>query len=244
MKIDPTRTIVLARKELRSAYNSPAAYGVTLFFLLFTSIWLFYVQRFFAMDSATLRPYFAVFPVALTIVVPALTMRSWAEERKLGTSELLLTMPFSEGELVLGKFIASFTVLLIAIALTLPVPLSIAPLGDFDAGSIVGEYLGVILLGAAATALGQFLSSLARNQVSAFLGGVVVLLAATLANSVTAVFELPRIAAEAINYLSLAFHFESFAKGVVDSRDLAYFLLTAGLFLYLNARVILFRKWS
>ncbi len=244
MKMDPSRTLALARKEVRSAYNAPAAYGVTLFFLLFTSIWLFYIQRFFAMDSASLRPYFAIFPIAFTIVVPSLTMRSWAEERRLGTAELLLTMPFSEGELVLGKFLSSFTVLLVAILLTIPLPLSIAPLGNFDAGAVVGEYLGAILLGAAATALGQFLSSLARNQVSAFLGGVVVLLAATLANQLPMVFDLPRFAAEFINYLSLAFHFESFAKGVVDSRDLAYFLLFTGLFLYLNARVVLFRKWS
>jgi ABC-2 type transport system permease protein len=244
MKIDPSRTLALARKELRSAYNSPAAYGVTLFFLLFTSIWLFYIQRFFAIDSASLRSYFAVFPVAFTIVVPSLTMRSWAEERKLGTAELLLTMPFSEGELVLGKFISSFTVLLIAIALTLPVPFSVSSLGNFDWGAITGEYLGAILLGAAATSLGQFLSSLAKNQVSAFLGGVVVLLAATLVNQITVFLDLPRFVAELINYLSLAFHFESFAKGVVDSRDLAYFLLFAGLFLYLNARVVLFRKWS
>jgi ABC-2 type transport system permease protein len=244
MNIDPSRTIALTRKELRSAYNSPVAYGVTLFFLLFTSIWLFYIQRFFAMDSASLRPYFAVFPVAFTIVVPALTMRSWAEERKLGTAELLLTMPFTEGELVLGKFISSFTVLLIAIALTLPVPFSLSSLGSFDWGAITGEYLGAILLGAAATALGQFLSSLAKNQVSAFLGGVVVLLAVTLVNQITVFLDLPRFLAELINYLSLAFHFESFAKGVVDSRDLAYFLLFTGLFLYLNARVVLFRKWS
>ncbi len=244
MKAPAAAAFALARKELRSAYHSPATYAATLFFLLFTSIWLFYVQRFFTLDSATLRPYFAVFPVAFTIVIPALTMRSWAEERRLGTAELLLTMPFSEGELVLGKFCASFTVLLVALALTIPLPLSLSSLGDFDAGAIVGEYLGACLLGAAATALGQFLSSLARNQVSAFLGGVAILLAATLANQVTAVLDLPRFAADAVNYLSLAFHFESFAKGVVDSRDLAYFLLFTGLFLYLNARVLLFRKWS
>ncbi|HCM26793.1 MAG: ABC transporter permease [Treponema sp. GWB1_62_6] len=238
------RIFVLARKELRSAYNSPTAYAVTLFFLLFVSIWLFYVQRFLAMDSATLRPYFALFPVAFILVVPALTMRSWAEERKMGTAEILLTMPFSEWELVLGKFFASWTVLAVAIALTVFVPLTVAPLGDFDAGAIMGEYLGALLMGAAAVALGQFASSLSKNQVSAFLAGVVVLLVATLANLVASTLELPLALADFINYFSLSFHFESFAKGVVDSRDAAYFLLVAFLFLFLNARVILFRKWS
>lgn len=238
------RIFVLARKELRSAWNSPTAYAVTLFFLLFTSIWFFYVQRFLAMDSANLRSYFALFPVAFTLVVPALTMRSWAEERKMGTAEILLTMPFSEWELVLGKFLASWATLAIAIALTVFVPLTLAPLGDFDSGAIAGEYLGALLLGSAAVALGQFVSSLSRNQVSAFLAGVVILLVATLANQITLTLDLPLALADVINYVSLAFHFESFAKGVVDTRDVAYFILVAFLFLFLNARVILFRKWS
>jgi len=238
------KALSLTMKELRSAFDSPIAYAVTLFFLLFTSIWLFYIQRFFAMDTASLRSYFAVFPLAFTLVVPALTMRSWAEERKMGTIEVLFSLPLSEWDLVLGKFLASFSILLIALALTLPVPVSVAPLGRFDVGAIFGEYLGAILLGASAISLGQFLSSLAKNQISAFLASVVVLLIATLANQMTSIFELPYAMAQIINYFSLSFHFESFTKGIVDSRDLLFFILTTFFFLFLNQRVLLFRKWS
>jgi ABC-2 type transport system permease protein len=234
----------LAKKEFASAYNSPIAYGVTIFFLVFSAVWLFYVQRFFAMDSASLRPYFGIFPLAFTVLVPALTMRSWAEERKQGTAELLLTMPFAEWELVAGKFVASYSVLLIALALTLPLPLSLLALGDFDAGALAGEYLGAALLGMAATAIGLCCSALAKNQISAFLGAIALLLAFTLGNVATGLADLPMWLSDLINYCSLAFHFESFAKGVVDSRDLAFFLLLTALFLFLNARVILARKWS
>ncbi|MDR2020024.1 MAG: ABC transporter permease subunit [Treponema sp.] len=121
----PLRALALARKELYSYSISPAFYGTAVFFLLFTSVWLFYFQRFFAMDTATLRPFFASFPLAFILVIPALTMKSWAEERKTGTVELLLTMPFSEWDLALGKFIASLGVLAGIMVLTIPLPLSL-----------------------------------------------------------------------------------------------------------------------
>jgi ABC-2 type transport system permease protein len=233
----------LARKELYSCSISPAFYGVAVFFLLFTSVWLFYFQRFFSMDTATLRPFFAAFPLAFILVVPALTMKSWAEERKTGTVELLLTMPFSEWDLVLGKFISSLGMLAGIMALTIPLPLSLLPLGRFDGGVIVSEYLGALLLGSAAAALGLFLSSLSKNQAGAFLGSAVVLLIIMLINQLTSVMNLPAAAAEGINFFSLSFHFESFSRGIIDTRDLAFFVLTTALFLFLNTRVLLFRKW-
>ncbi len=238
------KIIAIVKKELRSSFNSPIAYGVVLFFLIFSAIWLFFIQRFFAMDSASLRPYFAVFPIAFTLVVPALTMRSWAEERKLGTAELLLTMPFSETEMVIGKFLSSYAVLSLALVLTLPLPIMMTALGDFDSGAILGEYIGAFLLGAAAISIGLLTSSLAKNQVSAFLSALMVLLVITMANQMTQIFNLPSQLADVINYLSLAFHFESFSKGVIDTRDLLYFLFISALCLYANQRVILFRKWS
>ncbi|GHV92129.1 hypothetical protein AGMMS50268_26320 [Spirochaetia bacterium] len=241
---DGLRTIgALARKEIYSYSISGAFYGTAVFFLLFVNIWLFYFQHYFAMDAATLRPYFAAFPLAFIIVIPVITMKSWAEERKLGSLELLLTMPFSEWDLVLGKFIASFSALAAMLALTIPLPLSIIPLGNFDAGVIAGEYLGALLLGASAISLGLLLSGCSRSQGGAFLGSAVTLLAVMLINRLTLSFNLPQALAECINFLSLSFHFESFSKGLIDSRDLAFFIITTGLFLFLNTRVLLFRKW-
>jgi len=238
------RVVALTRKELFSAANSPATYGIAVFFLLFTGLWFFLVQRFFALDTASLRSYFAVFPMAFTFVVPALTMKSWAEERKVGTDELLLTLPLSEWELVMGKFLAAYAVILAVLVLTLPVPLTLALMGSFDAGSIAGEYLGTVLLASAGVSAGLLLSSLASSQVGAFLGSVVFLLILTLINQVPQLLDLPAAAASLINYLSLAFHFEAFAKGVVDTRDVAYFILTTLLLLLLNTRVLVYRKWS
>ncbi|MDR3167480.1 MAG: ABC transporter permease subunit [Treponema sp.] len=238
------RVFALVRKELYAYGISPACYGITVFFLLFVSLWLFYLQRFFAMNTATLRPFFAAFPLVFVLVIPVITMKSWAEERKLGSIELLLTLPFSEWDLVLGKFLSAFTVLSAIMAFTVPVPLSLLPLGSFDAGLIFGEYAGALLLGASATALGLLLSSLSKNQASSFLGSAVVLLAVMLINQLTLNFNLPSFLAEAINFISLSFHFESFSRGVIDSRDLAFFLLTTVLFLFLNTRVLLFRRWS
>jgi ABC-2 type transport system permease protein len=235
--------LALARKELYSACFSPAVYGIAVFFLLFTSLWLFYFQQYFALDSATLRPYFAAFPLAFILVIPMITMKGWAEERKLGSVELLLTMPFSEWDLVIGKFVSSFVILLVILILSIPVPLSLFPLGHFDAGVILGEYAGAFLLGASATALGLFLSALSKNQAGAFLGSAVTLLFVMLINQLTVSFDLPRWLAESFNFISLSFHFESFSKGLLDSRDLAFFIITTALFLYLNTQVLLFRKW-
>jgi ABC-2 type transport system permease protein len=244
MNLFPRRAAALARKEIYSYSISAAFYGTAVFFILFVNIWLFYFQRYFAMDSATLRPYFAAFPLAFIIIIPVITMKSWAEERKLGSLELLLTMPFSEWDLVLGKFIAAFAALAGILALTIPLPLSVIPLGNFDGGVIAAEYAGVLLLGASATSLGLLLSSLARNQGGAFLGGAVALLFVMLVGNLTQTFNLPQWLAECINFLSLTFHFESFSKGLIDSRDLAFFIITTALFLFLNTRVLFYRKWS
>jgi ABC-2 type transport system permease protein len=243
MSILPQRAAALARKEIYSYGNSPAFYGITVFFLLFCSIWLFYLQRFFTMDTASLRPYFASFPIAFILIIPALTMKSWAEERKLGSVELLLTMPFSEWDLVLGKFFSALAVLAAVLALTIPLPVSLLSLGDFDGGVIICEYTGAFLLGASATALGLLLSALSKNQAAAFLGSVVVLLVVMLINRLPLTFDLPPWLAGGINFVSLSFHFESFSRGLIDSRDLAFFILSTVLFLFLNTKVLVFRKW-
>lgn len=242
IKASVSRTLALTLKELFSWLISPAFYGITVFLLVFVSVWFFYLQRFFAMDTATLRPFFSAFPLAFILVIPVLTMKAWAEEKKLGSAEILFTLPFTEWELVCGKFLSCIALLMVMLALTLPVPLTLLPLGYFDPGIIIAEYSGVLLLGSSAAALGLFLSSVSRNQAAAFLGSVAVLLAAILASNFS--LNLPPALASMVNFLSLSFHFESFSRGLLDSRDIAFFLLTTALFLFLNTQVLVFRKWS
>jgi len=240
----PVRALILARKELNQFLNAPAFYGAAVFFLLFCSVWLFYFQQYFVTDQATLRPYFSLFPLVYILVIPIITMKGWAEERKTGTVELLLTMPFTEWDLVLGKFFSCLGVLCIILLLTLPLPLSLLRLANFDAGTIFCEYLGAFLLGASATALGLLLSCISKNQAGAFLGSAVVLMIVMLANQFTFSFNLPQWLALFINFFSLSYHFESFTKGLIDTRDFFYFVLSTAIFLYLNTKVILFRKWK
>jgi len=243
-KLLPYRAFTLARKELYQYLYSPSIYGAAVFFLLFSSVWLFYFQRYFSSNQAALRPYFSVFPVVYIIVIPVITMKSWAEERKTGTVELLLTMPFTEWDLTLGKFLSTLGVLTAMLVLTLPIPLSLLPLGNYDIGVIFCEYAGAFLLGASAVALGLLLSSLSKSQTGSFLGSAVVLLVVMLVNMFTFSFNLPQRLASFINYFSLAYHFESFSKGIIDSRDVAFLVLSAFLFLFINTRVILYRKWK
>jgi ABC-2 type transport system permease protein len=234
----------LARKELYSYTISPAFYGIILFFLLFTAIFLFYFQNFFARNMASLRAYFIGFPLVFSFVIPGITMKSWAEERKLGSVELLLTLPFSEWDLVLGKFLAGAGVLCVMLLLTVPLPLSLLTLGKFDGGVIFCEYVGVLLLGLAALAIGLFLSALSKNQVGAFLGSATVLLVIMFINQIPFSQDVPAPVISFINFISLSFHFESFSKGLLDSRDLLFFIFVSLIFLFLNTRVLLFRKWS
>ena len=235
------RAAVLTRKELFSWFISPALYGITIFFLLFVSIWFYYLQRFFAMDTVTLRPFFSGFPLAFILVAPVLTMKAWAEERKLGSAEILFTLPFTDWELVWGKFLSCFTFLFMMLILTLPVPLTLTRLGYFDPGVILSEYLGVLLLGSAAIALGLFLSAISRSQAASFLGTAVALLVVMFINRFTP--DMPPLLANFLNFISLSFHFESFSRGLLDSRDIAFFLLTSGFFLFLNTQVLIYRRW-
>jgi ABC-2 type transport system permease protein len=233
----------IARRELAAYFNSPIAYVVAIFFLVVTACWFFFVQQFFAQDAATLRGYFSVWPFLFIVLLPAITMRSWAEERRQGTAEILLTLPFREGELVAGKFAAAFTLLCIVVALTVPVPLSVLPLGSFEPGQITTQYIGAVLLGGAGLAAGLFLSALSANQVTAFLFGALFLLFITMIGQVPAVVVLPGWLSGILSWLSLDYHFDSFRKGVFDTRDALYLMVLAGGFLTFNAKVLLLRRF-
>ena len=233
----------LIKKELKSYFNSPIAYILVVTFLVFSSIWIFFVQSFFAGNIASLRNFFSVIPIVFIVVMPALTMRSWAEEKKLGTMEVLMTLPYRESTLVIGKFLAALTLLVIMIALTLPLPLLLSRFGDFDWGEILGQYIGVVLLGAAGISVGLFVSSLVANQISSFLISLFVLLVLTLISQVNRVFAIPPWAAGVVNFVSLGYHFSNFQRGLIDTRDLLYYGIVSALFLYLNTKTLVFRKW-
>ena len=239
-----TNTMSLVRKELKSFFNSPIAYVAVTAFLVFTSIWLFYLQHFFANNVASMRSYFAIVPTVFIILIPALTMRIWAEEKKLGTMEVLMTLPYSEAQLVIGKFLGVTILLLIMIGLTLPLPISLSFLGDFDWGQIAGEYLGVILIGMAGVSTGLFISSVSTNQISAFVSTLLILLFLTLVNQINQVLYLPVWLASVFNYFSFGYHFEGFMKGLIDTRDLFFYLVVTCLFLYLNMEVLILNKWK
>ncbi len=235
---------MVARRELSAYFNSPVAYIVVIFFLVLTSVWLFYGQRFFARDAATLRGYFAVWPLLFIVLLPALTMRSWAEEQRQGTAEILLTLPIRERDLVLGKFLAAWALLGLMFLLTLPVPLSAALFGSFDPGPIASQYLGALLLGGAGLAAGLLVSTLSANQVSAFLIGVALLLVLTLIGRLPAFLPLPSWLSGMLNALSLDYHFDSFRKGLLDTRDAVYFLVLIVGFLVFAARVLYLRRFG
>lgn len=234
----------IIKKELREYFHSPIAYIVLFFFLFFSSLWIFSIQNFLLSNTASFRDYFSVMPFLLGLLIPAMTMRAWAEERKIGTERLLLTFPLREMEIVLGKYIASLIVLIFMLLLTIPVILFLLPFGDFETGEIFGEYIGTLLLGASALAGGQFISSITKNQISAFIFSIILILGLSLINLVNSFFSLPGILKGLLNYLSFTIHFESFKKGLLDSRDIIYFLLFTALFLYLNVKVLILRKWN
>lgn len=238
------RVFPSAGRELKSAFNSPIASIVAVSYLVFTSVWLFFLNQYFTRNEASLRIYFSVIPTVFIFLVPALTMRSWAEERRTGTLEVLLTLPFSEWDLVLGKFLGVLSLLALVIVLSIPLPLSLAPLGFFDWGQVAGEYLGVFLVGASGIAVGLFVSALSTNQVTAFILTALSLVALTLVNQVNFLVTLPPWLAWLLNWVSFGHHYDSFRRGVLDTRDLAWFVLATGLFLLLNVRVLVRRKLS
>lgn len=234
--------IGLYKKELKSYFNSPIAYLVVLFFVVFSNVYFFIFNQFIAQNIASLRSYFAFMPLIFILLIPSITMRSWAEEKKMGTEELLFTLPLTDLQLVLAKFLSSFTLLAIMLGMTLFVPLTLNLLGDFETGQILGEYLGTLLLGAAGLAIGQFISSVTANQISAYIFSVIALLFITVVGDAAYLLNPSAVIGKILSYLSFTFHFESFRKGILDSRDLFYFLIIVFYFLYLNVKVIKLRK--
>jgi ABC-2 type transport system permease protein len=231
--------LALYKKELRSYFNSAVAYVVITVFLLIAG-W-FFATQFFLMGQATVRTVFAVIPWIFIVFVPAITMRAIAEEKKTGTIELLVTMPTRDWDIVLGKFLAVLTLLVIALAFTLVYAITASILGNLDAGATFAGYVGLILLGGAFLAIGMFASSTSENQIVAFIIGVVIIFVFYILDWVT-VF-VPGPVASILEFLSLNYHFNSIARGVIDSRDVIYYLSMTGFALVLSVRALESRKW-
>jgi len=230
------------QKELRTYFNSTIAYIFIVVFLVISN-WLFF-RTFFLADRATMRDYFAMLPWLFLFFVPAITMRLWAEEKKLNTMELLMTMPVRDWEVVLGKFLASLLLLTITILLSLPIALTISTLGDMDPGPVLGGYLGAFLMGAAYLAIGLFISSLTENQIVAFIVSVTLTFALLIVGESIVVAVVPSWLAPVCEFLGLGSHFDSIGRGVIDSRDIIYYLSLIGFFLFLNVKGIESRKWA
>ncbi len=213
----------LIRKEFRQYFSSPIAYITMTFFLVVLSVLFFLFQNFFAANVASLRGYFGMMPVVFIFLIPSITMRTWAEERKQGSYELLLTLPFKHIELVLGKFLGAYSLFSIMLLLTLPIPISVSFFGSFEVGEIIGEYLAMFLVAAASIGIGTFISSISTNQISAFITTVLILCVLTLIGTVPNFVDMPLLLAQFLRYISFNTHYASLLKGLIDTRDIVYF---------------------
>lgn len=218
------------RRELRSFFVTPMAWVFLVIFLVLAGILTFYAGDFYERGQADLQPFFVMHPWLYLILVPAVTMRMWAEEAKGGTLELLLTLPLTLWQAMLGKFLAAWLFIGLALALTFPIWLTVNYLGAPDNGAIFAGYLGSWLMAGSFVAIGACLSALTRSQVVAFVltATVCVLLILAGQPQVLDFFSgaLPRRLINALAYLSMLRHFEAIARGVLDLRDLAYFVLS------------------
>lgn len=242
--MNPVRAIF--RRELASYFATPVAYVFIVIFLVLAGAFTFYLGGFYERGQADLQPFFNFHPWLYLFLVPAVSMRLWSEERKSGTIELLLTLPVTMWQAVLGKFLAAWAFICIALALTFPIWLTVNYLGDPDNGAILAGYLGSALMAGAFLAIGACLSAATRNQVIAFILTVVVCFVLLLAGfslvleAISAIF--PQGVVDAVAGLSFLTHFAAIAKGVVDLRDALYFVLTIVFWLIACALVIDLRK--
>ena len=226
MKTSPVITIV--KRELGGYFASPIAFVFIVIFLLLSGFFTFMVAGFFENGEATLTTFFVWLPWLYLFLVPAVGMRMWSEERRLGTIELLLTMPIAAWQAILGKFLASWAVIALAVLLTFPFVLTVNFLGHPDNGVIFASYLGSLLMAGAYLAISAMTSALTRNQVISFILSVVLLLFLIVAGWTPVVNLLgqwaPQWLINIVSTFSVMTHFASIQNGVIDSRDILFFL--------------------
>jgi len=224
-------------KEFGSYFISPIAYIVISIFLLVTG-WFFFTP-FFILGQASIRNFFSMLPMIFSFVIPAVTMRLFAEELNVGSYETLLTLPVTYLDVVLGKFLAAVAFIAAMLIPTLAYPITVSFLGQLDWGPVVGGYVGTLLLGAAFSAIGLFASSMTRNQIIAFISGMAICFTLTLIDRM--LFFLPRTLLGALTYIGADQHFQNISKGVIDSRDILYFLSVCFIGLY-SAHLVIQEK--
>ena len=213
------QVIRICNKELKDYFISPIAYIVISIFLLVTG-WFFFTT-FFYYNQADLRNFFNLLPITFSFLIPAVTMRLFSEELNVGSYEMLLTLPVTFKDILLGKFLAGVLFVAAALVPTFAYPIFIAFMGQLEWGPVAGGYLGTLLLGASFVAVGLFASSLTRNQIIAFIVGMAICFTLTLIDKMLFFFPGPLLGV--VGYLGADFHFQNIAKGIIDSRDIVYF---------------------
>lgn len=229
-------TFAIARREFQAYFNSPAAYVVLGVFLL-TLGYLFFSTLFLS-GFASMRSFFGVAPVLFVVFGPAITMRLISEERKTGTIEQLLTMPVRNYEVVLGKFFAAVGIVMVGLIFTLPYVFSVSLLTPantpFDYGPVLGGYIGLIFLASSFLSIGLFSSSLTKNQIIAFIIGLALCFFFYFIDKFAVL--MPASIGAILEYISVDYHFSNIARGVVDSRDVVFYVSLVGIFLILTER--------
>lgn len=234
--------LTIFRREFVSYFTTPLAYVFIVIFLVLAGMLTFFIGNFFDRGQADLQPFFAFHPWLYLVLIPALSMRLWAEERKSGTIELFLTLPIRMTEAVVGKFLAAWCFAGIALALTFPFWITVNLLGRPDNGVIVASYIGSWLMAGALLAIGACVSAATKNQVIAFVVTAAIAFIFTVAGSPVVLGLLQGWAPEwligAVTQISLLDHFSAITRGVLDIRDLAYFVLIIIAFLFANAILV------
>jgi gliding motility-associated transport system permease protein len=234
--------LTIFRREFVSYFTTPLAYVFIVIFLVMAGVLTFFVGNFFDRGQADLQPFFAFHPWLYLVLIPALSMRLWAEERKSGTIELFLTLPIRMTEAVVGKFLAAWCFAGIALALTFPFWITVNLLGRPDNGVIVASYIGSWLMAGALLAIGACVSAVTKNQVIAFVVTAAIAFILTVAGSPVVIGLLQGWAPEwligAVTQMSFLDHFSAISRGVLDIRDLAYFVSIMIAFLFANAILV------
>ena len=242
------RSIAICKRELRAYFSTPLAYVFIVIFVALNGASAFYFGGFFDRGQADLQPLFGFQPWLYLFLVPAVAMRLWAEERKSGTIEFLMTLPVSTVQAVIGKFIAAWIFVVIALAMTFPLWITVNYLGDPDNGVIVASYFGSMLMAGAYLAIGSFVSALTRNQVIAFVIGAAATFLFMMSGLeiVLAAFKgwAPPFVTDLVQSLSFLTHYDNIVQGLIDIRDLIFFLSVMGVFLFANVVMIDLKRES
>ena len=240
--------VAIFKREFTGYFATPVAYVFIAIFLFLTGIFTFYLGAFYESNQADLEPFFRFHPWLYLFLIPAIAMRLWSEERKTGTIELLMTLPISTSQAVVGKYLAAWCFTGVALVLTFPIWLTVNYLGDPDNTVILASYIGSLIMAGGFLAIGSCISALTKNQVIAFVISVVICFMFIL-SGFPMVLDLfrgwaPQSIIDAIASFSFHTHFYSIKKGVIDLRDIIYFAALISFWLYVNVVVIDARKAS